>query len=220
MRFSLSRAALGTASAVALLGGALLGSLPASAATITAADCAAQAGQSAVRAVSISQGDTIQLNQTGSDGHFEGQGTVQVFCRKRGTGENLGDISDARVQITVTPESSVSATFTIAPQGGVPSTGANPAVIGPFTGAFDFVITAPSSLLEPGVVTAAVATHIEVVTQAWGGGLIDTSGATLHPGTFGDVVAQTPELDSLPLFATGALGLLSYAGLRRRARGK
>src|SRR5438034_2119427 len=114
MRFSLSRATLGSASALALFGGAVLGSLPVSAATITAADCAAQSGTSAVRAVSISQGDTIQLNQTGADGHFEGQGTVEVFCRKRGTGENLGDISDAQVRITVTPESTVSEPFTIA----------------------------------------------------------------------------------------------------------
>ncbi len=219
MRFSLSRAALGSASALALFGGAVLGSLPASAATITSTDCAAQAGTSAVRAVSISQGDTIQLNQTGADGHFEGQGTVEVFCRKRGTGENLGDISDSQVRITVTPESGITTPFTISVMGSVPTSGNNPALIGPFTGSFDFVITAPSTLLDPGVVSADVATHIEVVTQAWGAGLTDGS-ATLRPGTFGDVVASTPELDSLPLFATGALGLLGYASLRRRARNK
>jgi hypothetical protein len=59
------------------------------------------------------------------------------------------------------------------------------------------------------------------VTQAWGGTLTDPgTGATLHPGTFGDILAQTPELDSLPLFAAGAMGLLGYAQLRRRASGK
>src|SRR5438067_6057751 len=109
MRISLSRAVLGAASGMALFGGAILGSLPVSAAPITSADCAAQSGSSAVRAVAISQGDTIQLNQTGADGHFEGQGTVEVFCRRRNTGENLGEISDAQVRITVTPESNVSA---------------------------------------------------------------------------------------------------------------
>jgi hypothetical protein len=48
-----------------------------------------------------------------------------------------------------------------------------------------------------------------------GGGTI-----TYNTGDFGDVVAQTPELDSLALFGSGALSLLSYVGLRRRARSK
>ena len=35
---------------------------------------------------------------------------------------------------------------------------------------------------------------------------------------YGDVIAQTPELDSLALFGTGALGMASYALTRFRAR--
>ena len=217
MRFSLSRAALGSAGALALFGGAVLGSLPASAATITAADCATQSGNYAVKAVRIDGGETITLSQTGADGHFEGAGTAEVYCRKGN--DNLGDITDAQVRITVTSDSG--APFIVEGLNGVPTSGTNPAVLGPFTGTVDFAITAPSSLLPPGTVAAEVGTHVEVVTQAWGAPLINPqTGNTLQPRAAGDIVAQTPELDSLPLFASGALGLLSYAGLRRRARGK
>jgi hypothetical protein len=217
MRLRFTRPSLGTAGVLALVGGALFGSLPASAATISAADCQAQSGTYAVRAVSISQGDSITLYQTGTDGHFEGQGTVEVFCRK-GT-NNLGDIDGAQVRITVTPESGVGTPFSIQALNGVATTGANPVIIGPFTGSTDFLISAPNSLLPAGTVAANVATQIEVVTAAWGGTLTDPgTGKILGPGTFGDVIAQTPELDSLPLFATGALGLLGYAQMRRRAR--
>jgi hypothetical protein len=40
----------------------------------------------------------------------------------------------------------------------------------------------------------------------------------LRPGTFGDVIASTPELDSLALFGTGMLGMLGYGMTRLRAR--
>jgi len=223
MQFPLSRATLGMATGLALVGGALFGSLPAAAATISAADCQAQSGTISVRAVAISQGDTITLSQSGNDGHFEGQGTAEVFCRDRSTGANLGDVPDAQVSIRITPgDPSVSASlFSISGLNGVAATSGNPALLGPFTGTAGFQITAPATLLPQGSVAADVAVDVEVVTQAWGGTLTDPgTGATLHPGTFGDILAQTPELDSLPLFAAGAMGLLGYAQLRRRARGE
>jgi hypothetical protein len=219
MRFPFSRPTLGSAGVVALVGGALFGSLPASAATISAADCQTQSGTYAVRAVAINQGESITLYQTGTDGHFEGQGTVEVYCRK-GT-NNLGSVDGAQVRITVTPESGVSTPFSITALNGVTVSGTNPVIVGPFTGSADFMISAPNTLLPAGAVSAQVATQIEAVTAAWDQPLTDPgTGRVLRPGTFGDVVAQTPELDSLPLFATGALGLLGYAQMRRRARGK
>jgi hypothetical protein len=51
----------------------------------------------------------------------------------------------------------------------------------------------------------------------------DASGAmtlTYKVGGFGDVIAATPELDSLVLFGTGAAGLAGYALMRMRARGR
>src|SRR5438270_421187 len=81
-------------------------------------------------------------------------------------------------------------------------------------GAGPFALSLPA-----GVYSADVATDIELVTAAWGTPLLDpVTGSTLHPGTFGDVLAQTPELDSLVLFGLGAAGMASYALTRIRSR--
>jgi hypothetical protein len=91
-------------------------------------------------------------------------------------------------------------------------------VIGPFTGTATFRITAPDTLLPDGVASMAVGTHLEVVAEGYGTPLIDpVTGATLKPGTFGDVLAQTPELGSVALFGSGALGMAGYALMRLRA---
>jgi hypothetical protein len=219
MHLPIPRATLGVATGLALVGGALFGSLPAAAATISAADCQTQSGTISVRAVAISQGDTITLSQSGSDGHFEGQGTAEVFCRDRSSGANLGDIPDAQVSIRITPNdpSIAASTFTISGLNGVPVSSGNPATLGPFSGTAGFVISAPATLLPQGTVAADVAVDVEVVTQAWGGTLTDPgTGATLHPGTFGDILAQTPELDSLALFGSGAVGIIGYSLTRLR----
>lgn len=225
MQVPVTRFTAGVATSFALFGSALLGALPASAATISAADCAAQSGQIAVRAVAINPGETITLSQTGVDGHFEGQGTAQVYCHSGAN--NLGDVTDAQVSIRITPNDPTIATstFTISGLNGVPtanvssSTPGNPVLIGPFTGTATFQISAPATLLPPGTVTEDVAVDVETVTQAWGGSITSGPGAPSHgPFAGGDILAQTPELDSLPLFAIGALSLLGYAQLRRRAR--
>src|SRR5690242_1586674 len=75
---------------------------PVSAAEISAADCATQSGNVSVRAVAISPGETITLFQT-LDGTYQGQGVVEVYCRKGAN--NLGDIPDAKVKITINPTS-------------------------------------------------------------------------------------------------------------------
>jgi hypothetical protein len=211
------------AASLALLGGLLATALtagPASAASISSADCQAQSGKYAVRAVSISQGDTITL-QAIPDGTYVGQAQTEVFCQSK-TFANLGDITDAQVQVTIDPAvgSGVTASMFTIQGDGVPTTGTNPATLGPFTGIATFNVIGASNLLPPGVASADVGVHIEVVSAAWGSPLIDPgTGKPLHPGTFGDVLAQTPELDSLALFASGAAGLIGYASLRRRARG-
>jgi hypothetical protein len=175
-----------------------------------------------VRAVAISQGDTLTL-QAVPDGSYVGQGTAEVFCRRRSDGANLGDIPDASVTISVNPNTSgiTQSMFTISGVG-VPAQGSgNPVTIGPFTGTATFQVVGRSDLLAAGVAAAQVGVDIQVVSDAWGGSLTDpTTGVTLHPGTFGDVLAQTPELDSLPLFGAGALSLLGYAQLRMRTRRK
>jgi hypothetical protein len=206
----------------AVIGGlmtSVLATGPASAATISAADCATQSGKMAVRAVAISQGDTITLQATPPDGRYIGQASVTVFCQSK-TYANLGDIPNAQISVEIKPAagSGLNASQFTVEGVGVPVTGTNPATIGPFTGSAVFNIVGASNILPPGVVSANVGVQIETVTGAWGGPLLDPKLGPLKPGTFGDVLAQTPELDSLALFASGVAGLIGYATLRRRAR--
>lgn len=207
-----------------IAGGALMWALPAAAAPIDATTCAAQAGRVAVRAVAIAQGNTIQLQQT-LDGTYQGEGSIEVYCQGS-RNANLGEITDTSVQVTINPTTAgvTSNMFTITGENGVgvtnvnASTPGNPVLIGPFTGEATFLVTGASNLLPPGIAELDVAMQYQVVADAWGLPLKDSSGAILHPGTQGDIIAQTPELDSLLLFGPGAAGLLGYAGLRLRAR--
>ena len=206
---------------VALAGGLLASALaagPASAATITQQACANNSGWSIVaEAVTPTQlpSGRIVLQATPPDGVYVGSAQVHVFCQDT-MGNNLGDITGAMVQIsidtsgTTTPNSM----FTITGPG--VTTPGNPVVIGPFDGFGSFTVRGASNLLPPGVASAQVGVNYDVVTQAWGtplGGPLSAGGSA-----DGTVFARTPELDSIALFATGALGLLSYAALRRRAR--
>ncbi len=208
---------------LALLGGLLAGALtagPASAATISAADCASAAGEVSVEAVAISAGRTIVLQATPPDGTYQGISAVHVFCQDPNTLLSLGDISQAEVKITINPTDPglTQSMFTI--DGAGVATPGNPVVIGPFDGTSQFTVTGASNLLAPGVTAAKVGLDIEVVTQAWNKSLFDvTIGTVLNPNAGGDVLARTPELDSLVLLGSGAMGLLGYASLRRRARG-
>jgi hypothetical protein len=190
---------------------------------ISATACQKASGKVAARAVAINQGDTITLQATPPDGKYIGQASAEVFCQGGAAQNyaNLGDITDAQIKVTISPDLTgvPSPKFTV--EGvGVAGSG-NPATLGPFTGTVTFNVIGATDLLPPGVASAKVGVNIEVVSAAWGGALTDpTTGTTLKPGTFGDVLAQTPELDSLVLFASGAAGLIGYATLRRRARGK
>ena len=203
----------------------LVSATAASAAPVSATDCAAQSGTVSVRAVAIAPGETITLFQT-LDGTFQGQGNLEVYCRAR-NGTNLGDVTDAQVKITINPTQAglTPSMFQITALNGVgvsnvnTSSPGNPVFIGPFTGTAAFLITSPSSLLAPGISAEDVAVDFQVVSQAWGSSLLDpATGKTLQPGTFGDILAQTPELDSLALFGSGAAGLIGYGLTRVRAQ--
>ncbi len=208
----------------AALGAAFLAVTPAAAAPISASDCATQSGTLAVRAVAVSPGTTITLFQTW-DGTFQGQGTVEVYCRAANYA-NLGEIQDAEVKMTISPTAPglTASMFQISGVNGVgitnvsPSTPGNPVLIGPFTGSASFLITGQNTLLAPGISAEDVAVDFQVVTEAWGEPLKDPlTGGIRQPGNFGDIVAQTPELDSLALFGTGAMGIFGYGLTRLRA---
>jgi hypothetical protein len=208
----------------ALLGASVLAVTPAAAAPISPTDCAAQSGTLAVRAVAVSPGTTITLFQTW-DGTFQGQGTVEVYCRAANYA-NLGEIEGAQVKMTISPTAPgvTASMFQISGVNGVgvtdvnSATPGNPVLIGPFTGTATFLVTGQSTLLGPGISAEDVAIDFQVVTQAWGEPLKDPlTGGIRQPGNFGDIVAQTPELDSLALFGTGAMGMLGYGLTRLRA---
>jgi len=197
---------------------------PASAATISSIDCASQAGTVVARAIRLASGQTIVLQQQ-IDYSYQGTGQVEVYC-SAANGTNLGDVTDAQVKISISPsDPSINASMFTVSGDGVPTanfnpaTPGNPVLMGPMSGPTNFTITAPANLLPAGVAAADVGAHFEVVSLAYGQPLTDPkTGITLKPGTFGDVIAQTPELDSLALFGSGALGIVGYALLRRRAR--
>jgi hypothetical protein len=142
-----------------------------------------------------------------------------MYCRRASDGANLGDIPTASVSITIRNPNTfaVSPLFTVTGVGANP--GGNPAVIGPFDGTTAFTVSAPATLLPDGTYAADVGVYFDVVSFAWGGTLTDTTtSSTLRPGTFGDVLAPTPELWSLALFGAGAAGMASYALTRLRSR--
>jgi hypothetical protein len=205
------------------LAATMLSASTASAAPITAEQCASQSAKVSVRAVAIAPGETITLFQT-MDGTYQGQGIIEVYCRAT-NGASLGEIPDAKVKISIDPKLAgvTPDMFDISGVNGVPvtdagSTSGNPVVLGPFTGQATFLITSPSNMLAPGIVSERVGVDFQIVTAAWDAPLKDpASGRILEPGTFGDIMAQTPELDSLALFGTGAVGMLGYGLTRLRA---
>jgi hypothetical protein len=207
----------------ALVGGAFLSANVAAADPLSADQCAQSSGTVAVEAVAISPGRTITLHQTG-DGTFQGDATVRVFCESN-SGTDLGPIANSSVKISINPVGTgVSADmFSIAGLNGVATTNAsattpgNPVILGPFPGVATYRITGSSVLLAPGIALADVGVHLEVVADAWGSPLND-GGITLDPTTQGNLLASTPELDSLALFGTGMLGMLGYGVTRLRAR--
>lgn len=208
----------------ALLGAAFLAATPASAApTLSASECASQSGAVSVRAVAISQGETITLYEF--NGGFMGQSSIEVFCRRQSDGANLGGIQNAKVQITINPTASgvTASSFQISGLNGVVTTDVgsnhgNPVVVGPFDGNAAIQIFSPAGILPAGIAAEDVGMQFQVVSAAFGAPLTDPlTGSTLHPGTMGDILAQTPELDSLALFGTGALGMLAYGLTRVRA---
>jgi hypothetical protein len=158
------------------------------------------------------------------DGAFRAVVGAEVYCRAP-SGQNLGDIPDARLQVSVAGATGSQVTIDAvnAPSSPVPGSPNpnNPRIIGPFNGTVSIRFAAPSDILPPGISTAPIGIEMAIVTGAWGGPLTDPSGAfTLAPGTFGNVVAQTPELGSLALFGAGAAGMAGYAITRLRGRRK
>src|SRR6266545_1599857 len=91
--------------ALGALGLSLMAVGPAGAqsAFLTAEQCQQLSGLPAVYSAAINQGQTIVMKQELS-GDFVAVVNAEVYC-KAPTGQNLGDIPDARIQVSVTGSS-------------------------------------------------------------------------------------------------------------------
>lgn len=210
------RSVVGTA---VLIGMALVSASSAAAQSgtvTTEAQCAGAGGQVNVNWLAISPGATIVMDMQ-EDGTYSGPAQVRVYCRNPLTFADLGDIEDATVLVQAyNAPTAPTAVFLI---NGV----TGPVTLGPFTGPTTFTISSPTPNLHLAV--QPVGAHIEVLTS------VTTSGGTTQLPTIplwggvtfgqvwngGPIVAQTPELGSMALFGSGAVGMAGYVMTRLRA---
>jgi hypothetical protein len=192
------------AAGLGLVGMALISAIPASAAaTTTTADC--QAGGGAVR---ISGQDVALSAGPGAGGvPFTGDGQFSITCV--GGSHNTALVTDKSLELTATSTASV-------PGGGTPSfilSGADIATAG------NPVIT---NVLTSGTTTIHVESdtpdlNLIVQTPDSGVGLLSQVVTGSARSVTNLIFAQTPELDSIALFGTGAVGMIGYAMMRMRA---
>jgi hypothetical protein len=197
---------------------------------ISQADCVATAqnGELAIR-----PGAPIELTPgSGSNaGYFVGGPfTVEVFCRDRTTNSTeYGPVSGEQVKVTASDNTNPDPNGAPTPSGAVFQLSDN--INGPTwtpgptgitlttdaTGHVTFFIRSNSSVVTNASVAITVGRHSEVITNCGnpatqfgcestnGGAIITTPGAT-------------PELSSVALFGSGALGLAGFAFARIRAK--
>jgi len=200
------------AAGVGLLTATLMSTGSASAAGLTQTACESARGVPAPRVRNevglLSAGDIVMTLQP--DGSFQGTGVIEVFC-KGPTGADLGGIQGAKVQISATPDAGVATTFLI-------NNVTGPVIIGPFDSSATFTLTSHTPNLNLQVsadpnADGALGSHTETVIAAFGQTLTGN-----HPiSQEGGIFAATPELDSIALFGTGAMGMIGYATMRMRA---
>jgi len=201
MRWTLPAARTGVAGSI--VGLALWGASAAVAAPAPV-NCDQPNYQMGVSVMGMSAAQNIILQQQ-SDLTYQGQMTIRVFCMQGTT--DLGEVTNAQVSITSTvPDVAVD---------GQPATGSG-ALINLPLGIQTVTITAPQSTLTPDTFFARVGGNTVVTVEAYGQSV--PSGYSLNMN--GNVFAATPELDSLALFGSGAIGLAGYLLLRRRAATK
>jgi hypothetical protein len=172
-----------------------------------AAASACNSSQIQVEFLGVGASNTVLV--LGGDNYYTGNVLVHVYCGLDGT-----PITDSIISMWTT----------LAGTGVLDATSnswldatssAHPVAISVPTGDQQITIRA----LDPGLSgwRARVGSDTVSVTQAFGQVV---TGADGFPNANAGIWAQTPELDSLSLFGSGAMGLIGYALLRRRARGR
>lgn len=189
------------AGAVLITGSALgLASTPVAAASA----CDADPANIEVEFLGVGASNTVLI--LGGDGYYQGNVLVHVYC---GLDNSL--VTNAVVGMyTNLPGSAV---FNPVTNGWDDATNSSsPVSINVPTG--DQEITLRTSSPDLSGWRARVGSDVVTVTQAYGQAVNGTDG---YPVANAGIWAQTPELDSISLFGSGAAGLVGYLLLRRRA---
>jgi len=222
MNFKRFKGALvGASAAIAMVGGSLLAPLTASAADPTAAQCLAGGNQ-----VSVRPGQPVILfNPPAADGFSYSTAQIShTFCSDPSGATDFGPVPDVTLQLQASNAGFSTATFQIAL---VPSAATNCSTVPsasyqnpPVTttpnanGDVFYCVRSNSSDVTGATVSIRVGTHTETITACVGVG--GAGQGCVGNGNFGPIIVQpaTPELGSVALFGTGALGLAGY-GLAR-----
>jgi hypothetical protein len=191
------------AAGLALVAGGMLGvgSMPVAAASA----CDATPGNIQVEFLGVGASNTILAQ--GGDGYYQGNVLIHVYC-----GIDGSPVTDAVVSIYT----NLAGSAVYDPGTGVWNDATNPAS--------PVAVNVPSGdqqvalrTLEPDLSgwKARVGADTVNVLQAYGQAVTGTDG---YPNANAGIWAQTPELDSLSLFGSGAAGIVGYLMMRRRAR--
>ena len=191
------------AAGIALVAGGALGAgtMPVAAASA----CDATPGNIQVEFLGVGTSNTILAQ--GGDGYYQGNVLIHVYC-----GIDGSPVTDAVVSIYTNVAGSAvydpsSSTWDDATD---PN---NPVSVNVPTGDQQVAVRT----LDPNLSgwKARVGADTVNVLQAYGQTITGTDG---YPTASGGLWAQTPELDSLSLFGSGAAGIVGYLLMRRRAR--
>lgn len=221
MRFSgITRALVGVSAGLGMTAATLLSAAPAFAAPttpLTQAQCAAtDVGGGELGRLAIRPGKDIVLLPDGGGYFVSDTSTVHVFCTNAAGTADAGFITNVSVTLNAVNAGFSSATFEISANGGafVPGNPGPTVAVNPANGNVDFVIRSNSPDVTGATVAVRVGTHTETTANCDA-----TPGCTsFNGGPITTVPGATPELSSVALFGSGALGMAGFAFARLRAK--
>jgi hypothetical protein len=218
----MTRALLGVSAGLGMTAAMLLSAAPAFAAPtdpLTRAQCAALAvGGGETGRLGIRPGQDAVLTADGGGFFVSEENVVHVFCTNSSGNVDAGFITDVSVTVTaVDNQPPPGTTFEVAPALGgpwSPGTTGFTAAVNPANGNVSFFIRSNSPEVTGATVAITVGQHTETTTACTG-----TPGCTVfNGGPITVVPGATPELSSVALFGSGALGMAGFAFARLRAK--
>lgn len=166
-------------------------------------NCGSSSMSVGVQFLALQSAQNITL-VAGPDGTFSADVRVRVFCQHNGV--DLGEVTGSHVVIVTTVPGTTA--------NGLGATAPHYATIDLPSGVGNVHLASTDPGLAPGQVFARVGWEATVVTVAFAQHIdLDDS-----PVQIGRVYAATPELDSILLFGSGAVGVAGYALTRVRAK--